>query len=115
VVHAGLRPGIPPAAQDPDDLCRLQSIGRTGRRRRWRTEGAVFWACVCDYPGWVVFGHTHFRQPVRFERTLGIDTGCCFGGALTALELPAWRLHQVKAERNYMMEMMERVYSPRKP
>ena len=88
VVHGGVRPGTPLERQDPDDLCRLQAIGRSGRRRKWGTDGSIFWASLCDFPGWVIYGHTHFDQPVRFERTLGIDTGCCFGGRLTALELP---------------------------
>lgn len=110
VVHAGLRPGVAPAQQDPDDLCRLQGIGRTGRRRKWGTAESTFWASVCDYDGWVIYGHTHFREPVRCGNTLGIDTGCCFGGRLTALELPSGRLHQVRAARNYVSELYRAHY-----
>ena len=114
VVHAGLRPGIPLKEQDPDDLCRLQSIGPSGRRRKSGTPGARFWAETCDLPGWVVYGHTHMRVPLRFERTLGIDTGCCFGGHLTALELPSGALHQVRAARNYAAELYARFYGSRR-
>ena len=113
VIHAGLRPGVALAEQDPDDLCRLQNIGPSGRRRRWGTPGTSFWAEHCDRPGWVVYGHTHSAQPLRYERTLGIDTGCCFGGMLTALELPVWRLHQVPAARNYFLETAARYYPGR--
>ena len=105
VVHAGMRPGLAPAQQDPDDLCRLQAIGHSGRRRKWGTTDSTFWASVCDYEGWVVYGHTHFPSPVRYGQTLGIDTGCCFGGWLTALELPSGRLHQVRAAKNYVHEL----------
>ncbi|MBI5838348.1 MAG: metallophosphoesterase [Candidatus Eisenbacteria bacterium] len=113
VVHGGLRPGVPPSEQDPYDLCRLQCVGPTGRRRKMGTEGAWFWAERCDYPGRVVYGHTVFREPHRVGRTLGIDTGCCFGGCLTAVELPGERLHQVKAERNYAWEMLQEFYPMR--
>jgi diadenosine tetraphosphatase ApaH/serine/threonine PP2A family protein phosphatase len=113
VVHAGLRPGVPVAEQDPYDLCRLQAIGFSGRRRKLGTPGATFWAERCDYPGWVVYGHTVFREPLRHGRTLGIDTGCCFGGRLSALELPSGRIHQQHAARNYALEMLEKFYPMR--
>jgi hypothetical protein len=113
VVHGGLRPGVAPELQDPYDLCRLQAIGRSGRRRKAGTPGASFWVEHCDHPGWVVYGHTVFREPLRYERTLGIDTGCCFGGHLSALELPGGRIHQVGAARNYMIELLEKFYPAR--
>ena len=113
VVHAGIRPGVALEEQDPDDLCRLQGIGRTGKRRKWGTPGSIFWASVCDYPGWVIYGHTHFRGPVRFERTMGIDTGCCFGGKLTALELPGGRLLSVPGRSNYVEKIYREFYGDR--
>jgi protein phosphatase len=36
----------------------------------------------------VVYGHTPVPAPEWVNRTLCIDTGCVFGGALTALRYP---------------------------
>ena len=45
----------------------------------------------------VVFGHTPGRSVlVDLPYKIGIDTGCVYGGMLTALELPACVLHSVR-------------------
>lgn len=59
------------------------------------------WAA--DYSGqaMVVYGHTPVETPVWKNNTICIDTGCVFGGALTALRYPERTLVQVKAQRRY--------------
>ncbi len=109
-VHAGFRPGVALEDQKPYEVCRLQAISQAGVRRRWHTPRTIFWTQGWEDPRWVVYGHTHFRFPMRFERTLGLDTGCVFGGSLTALELPGGRLHRVRAAKNHAWELMERFY-----
>ena len=55
-----------------------------------QTEGSPYWADVYDGRwGFVVFGHEPFIQPDprRFDHSLGIDTGCVFGGWLTAVSI----------------------------
>ncbi len=56
-----------------------------------------------DYRGraLVVYGHTPVPQPEWQNNTLCIDTGCVFGGALTALRYPERELQQVEAARAY--------------
>jgi len=46
------------------------------------------WAA--DYRGkaMVVYGHTPIAEPQWLNRTVNIDTGCVFGGKLTALRYP---------------------------
>ena len=51
----------------------------------------------------VVYGHTPLREP-RFDKcALGLDTGCVYGGALTAgiLERGTWTTVSVPARRKY--------------
>ncbi len=65
------------------------------------------WAA--DYRGQavVVYGHSPVPEPVWLNRTICIDTGCVFGGRLTALRYPEKELVQVAARRMY--------YQPAKP
>lgn len=43
----------------------------------------------------VVYGHTVFEAPCRTGNTIGIDTGCVFGGKLTAFRYPEMDFVQV--------------------
>lgn len=49
----------------------------------------------------VVYGHTPVRVPEWHHRTICIDTGCVFGGALTALRWPERALVSVPARAVY--------------
>ncbi|MEM9666663.1 MAG: polynucleotide kinase-phosphatase, partial [Bacteroidota bacterium] len=59
------------------------------------------WAA--DYRGQaaVVYGHTPVPRPEWLNNTLNIDTGCVFGGRLTALRYPERELVSVPAARTY--------------
>lgn len=59
------------------------------------------WAA--DYRGSaaVVYGHTPVYEPAWVNNTLNIDTGCVFGGRLTALRWPERALVSVPARREY--------------
>jgi hypothetical protein len=47
----------------------------------------------------VVYGHTPVLEPRWVNRTICIDTGCVFGGRLTALRYPERELVSVPAAR----------------
>ncbi len=49
----------------------------------------------------VVYGHTPVPEPEWLNRTIDIDTGCVFGGKLTALRYPEEELVSVKARKIY--------------
>jgi protein phosphatase len=49
----------------------------------------------------VVYGHTPVLEPEWLNHTINIDTGCVFGGSLTALRYPENELVSVAAEREY--------------
>ena len=56
-----------------------------------------------DYRGkaMVVYGHTAILEPEWINNTLCIDTGCVFGGKLTALQYPEKRIISVEALKTY--------------
>ncbi|MGI0118683.1 polynucleotide kinase-phosphatase [Zooshikella sp. RANM57] len=62
-----------------------------------------------DYRGkaLVVYGHTPTIEPEFFNNTICIDTGCVFGGKLTALRYPERELVSVPASQVY--------YEPSRP
>jgi protein phosphatase len=49
----------------------------------------------------VVYGHTPVPEPEWLNGTINIDTGCVFGGRLTALRWPERELVSVAARRTY--------------
>jgi protein phosphatase len=59
------------------------------------------WAA--DYRGhaMVVYGHTPVPEPEWLNETICVDTGCVFGGKLTALRYPERELVSVEAARAY--------------
>ena len=71
-VHAGLRPGLPLACQDPADLMWI--------RREFLDSPA-------DWGKTVVHGHTP-TETVRFgAQRVALDTGCVYGGRLSCCDL----------------------------
>ena len=85
LVHAGVRPGIPLAQQDPNDLLRI--------RGPFLRSPHHLGKCV-------VFGHTPFIEVKREHDKIGIDTGACYDyegyGKLTALCLQTQQTFQVE-------------------
>jgi protein phosphatase len=65
------------------------------------------WAA--DYRGkaLVVYGHTPVPEALFLNNTVNLDTGCVFGGKLTALRYPERETLSVKAHRTY--------YEPARP
>ena len=61
------------------------------------------WAASYDAAPLVVYGHVCVREPAWVNSTVCIDTGCCFGGALTALRYPERETVSVPAQQQYMV------------
>ncbi len=59
------------------------------------------WAAEYRGQAMVVYGHTPVPEPEWLNRTINIDTGCVFGGRLTALRYPEKELVSVPAARTY--------------
>lgn len=59
------------------------------------------WAAGYEGAAMIVYGHTPVHDTVWVNRTLCIDTGCVFGGKLTALRYPELELLSVPARQTY--------------
>jgi protein phosphatase len=59
------------------------------------------WAAEYRGRASVVYGHTPVPEPEWLNRTINIDTGCVFGGKLTALRWPEKELVSVPAKDTY--------------
>lgn len=97
-VHAGVLPGKTADEWDPWTLTRTRHVADL--------PGEPFWAELWKGPELIVFGHTSFPKPYpRFQGetmvSLGLDTGCVYGGALTAWEAQSGRIVSVPALRCY--------------
>ncbi len=80
-VHAGINPYKSLEEQTEEDLLWIR--------------GSFYYADV-TFPKMVIFGHTPFNEPFVKKDRIGIDTGCVYGGKLTALMLPDIKFYQVK-------------------
>lgn len=59
------------------------------------------WAAEYRGQAMVVYGHTPVPEPEWLNRTINIDTGCVFGGKLTALRYPEREIVSVPAKHAY--------------
>ncbi len=75
IVHAGLAPGVALEAQSPGTLMQI------------RTVDSVLWGERHEGPPQVVFGHNAAPGLQIHRWATGLDTGCVYGGALTAMVL----------------------------
>jgi len=120
IVHGGLVNKIPLYKQ-PFGVCHLQMIqpfAMDGRTRWWgydavrekseeesRSEGWVRWYECYDHEQIVAYGHSVYEKPFEYGNTIGIDTGCVFGGELTALILPEKKYLSVKSKKTYFSRL----------
>ena len=114
VVHAGFEPRWPLKQQNDRIVIRIREVDDRGKfvssgDPRVPVEGAVPWATRWRGRESVVYGHhVHALDAPRVDRhregveCWGIDTGCVFGGHLSALVLETREVVQVKALREYV-------------
>ena len=96
VVHAGLVPGVGLEDQDPHVMLNMRSFRPDGTPSK-RVDAGQPWAERWPGPRTVVFGHDAVRGLQRWPYAIGLDTGCVYGGRLTALVLPERELVSVPA------------------
>ncbi|CAD7697683.1 unnamed protein product [Ostreobium quekettii] len=91
VVHAGVVPGNPLPEQNLVDLYQMRDLKKKGHS--WvalelATADTTAWAKEWKGEYHIFFGHDAKRR-LQFHRyATGLDSGCCYGGQLTACILP---------------------------
>lgn len=85
VVHAGVDPRHAFEQQEAVNLLHIRSVDEHDRPTR--TLDGRPWARVWSGPEHIVFGHDARRALQLESFATGLDTGCCYGRALTALVL----------------------------
>lgn len=98
IVHGGFLPNIPWREQGSQIITRIQVIAPDGQpaKRSEAPEGRP-WADLWNGPELVFYGHTPRPLPVIRAKSIGLDTGCAYGGQLTACILPGRDLIQVES------------------
>jgi diadenosine tetraphosphatase ApaH/serine/threonine PP2A family protein phosphatase len=97
VVHAGLRPGVAVDKQMAADMTEIRTMGADPLRRR-----GVPWYAVYRGPQTVLFGHWPAKEPRRAAHAIGLDTGCVYGGRLTAFVVESGDFVSVPARQKYV-------------
>jgi len=101
VVHAGLEPGV---ARLEDMRRKVLLTIRTwdGAGEELDRPGDPAWYSVVRWPVPVVFGHWAAGGLVDLPMAKGLDTGCVYGGRLTAWSPDEGRFWQVPAHREWV-------------
>jgi len=101
-VHGGFLPKRPWQEQPAEVVTRIQVIDKQGKpRKRSECEDAPVWADLWEGPSFVVYGHTPREEVYKTKHSLCIDTGCVYGGRLTAFIAQDRSLVQVRARQSY--------------
>ncbi|MEA2677354.1 MAG: hypothetical protein QOJ81_1495 [Chloroflexota bacterium] len=79
----------------------------TGETDEFGLPVRLDWAAEYRGKAMVVYGHTPVPEPEWTNNTMNVDTGCVFGGRLTALRYPERELVSVAARQTY--------YEPARP
>lgn len=111
-IHAGCVPNIPFDKQKYDSLIRVRYVDKAGKmltlpKDRKKPENSFYWTELWNQPYNIIYGHhVHENNEPRIDRNannicIGIDTGSCFGGYLTAFYLENFEFIKVKSKKTY--------------
>ena len=102
IAHAGIEAWMIGNISD-----RIRSFCLYGDRTSGERDAAGLtvrynWAAGYHGASMVVYGHTPVTEAARVNNTICLDTGCVFGGTLTAMRWPEQTLVSVPARRTYV-------------
>jgi protein phosphatase len=100
VAHAGMKEAM--QGRGSGAVREFALFGETtGETDEFGLPARYNWAAEYRGAAAVVYGHTPVPAPEWLNRTINIDTGCVFGGKLTALRYPEKELVSVAAKQTY--------------
>jgi serine/threonine protein phosphatase 1 len=106
VIHGGVNHRKPLADHSVEDLLNMRSLAGGGYQRPYwfetRTEGPR-----------VFFGHTVLAEAFETPYAVGLDTGCVYGGELTAYDFRAGEFVSVDPPETYESRSEDSIVSPR--
>ncbi len=106
VAHAGIREDF--IGRSSGEIRSFCLYGETnGDLDEYGLPVRLPWARKYGGEALVVYGHTPVPEPQWVSNTVNIDTGCVYGGALSALRYPEKTITSVTAKKTY--------YEPRRP
>ena len=100
VAHAGLREDMQGRTSGPARAFALYG-DTTGEIDTFGLPVRYNWAQDYNGKALVVYGHTPVKQATWLNNTVDIDTGCVFGGTLTALRYPERTMVTIQAKKEY--------------
>jgi len=106
VVHGGIDPRKPRADHSVDDFQNTRSLVPDG------SYDPPYWFEEYAGPERVFFGHTVLESPIVREHAVGLDTGCVYGGELTAYDWRADDLIAVPAAETFVDRKDEKFIEP---
>jgi len=102
IVHGGFLPSEPWQTQAVETITSIQVIDKKGNAaKRADAPDAPFWADTWQGQPFVVYGHTPRPNTYAAPGSIGIDTGCVYGGHLTAYIVEDKTLVQIRAHNTY--------------
>lgn len=98
-VHGGFLPNQPWKKQLASVVTQIKNVQSN---KRGPEPEICFWADLWKQKPFVVYGHTPRPEIYKTKYSMGLDTGCVWGGSLTACIFPENKVVQVAAEQNYI-------------
>lgn len=106
VVHGGIDHRKPLDGHTVPDLLNQRSLGAGGGYER------PFWFETRRSGPRVFFGHTVLSEPFATEWAVGLDTGCVYGGQLTAYECSTGEFVAAEPSRTHQSRSSDSIVDP---
>ncbi len=111
-VHAGMTAAM--QGRDSDKVRRFVLYGETqGESDEYGLSVRQEWAFRYQGRAVVVYGHMPVTQAEWVNRTINIDTGCVFGGKLTALRYPEKEIVSIPANQTHYEPAPRKIRNPK--